>query len=140
MTTPHMKMTIEELQEEQQRNAAEAKAIHWYPGEFNGVKQWLEAVLLDITLMERRHVGETQTRRLRPDIVLAPRIPKFITVEAENPPPGKVEKPGYVYSVDTDGGCTPKKLSYEAMTALPTTPPADGGGSIAVPTQALPCR
>ena len=27
-----MKMTIEELQEEQQRNAAEAKAIYWYPG------------------------------------------------------------------------------------------------------------
>ena len=27
-----MKMAIEELQEEQQRNAAEAKAIYWYPG------------------------------------------------------------------------------------------------------------
>jgi hypothetical protein len=32
MTTPHMKMTIEELQDEQLRNAAEAKAIYWYPG------------------------------------------------------------------------------------------------------------
>jgi hypothetical protein len=30
MTTPHMKMAIEELQEEQQRNAAEAKEIYWY--------------------------------------------------------------------------------------------------------------
>ena len=40
MTTPHMKMSIEDLQEEQQRNAAEAKAIHWYPGEFNGVTRW----------------------------------------------------------------------------------------------------
>ena len=28
MTTPHMKMSIEDLQEEQQRNAAEAKAIY----------------------------------------------------------------------------------------------------------------
>ena len=83
-----MKMSIEQLQEEQQRNAAEAKANYWYPGEFNGVRQWqwLEAVLLDITLMERRHVGETQTRRLRPDIVLAPRIPKFVTVEAASTP------------------------------------------------------
>jgi hypothetical protein len=40
-----MKMATEELQEEQLRNAAEAKAIYWYPGEFNGVKQWLEGVL-----------------------------------------------------------------------------------------------
>jgi hypothetical protein len=71
-----MKMSIEQLQEEQQRNAAEAKANYWYPGEFNGVRQWqwLEAVLLDITLMERRHVGENN-RRLRPDtmVVVAPR-------------------------------------------------------------------
>ena len=63
MTTPHMKMAIEELQEEQLRNAAEApKAIYWYPGEFNCVRQWLEAVLLDITLMERRYVGEVHSR------------------------------------------------------------------------------
>jgi hypothetical protein len=103
-----MKMAIEELQEEQLRNAAEAKAIYWYPGEFNGVRQWLEGVLLDITLMDRRYVGEVHSRRLRPDIVLAKRVPKYITVEAENPPQGKDEKPGYVYSVDTDGGCTPK--------------------------------
>ena len=32
MTTPQMKTTIEELQTEQLRNAAEAKAIYWYPG------------------------------------------------------------------------------------------------------------
>jgi hypothetical protein len=32
MTTPHMRMTIEEFQTEQLRNAAEAKAIYWYPG------------------------------------------------------------------------------------------------------------
>jgi hypothetical protein len=41
MKTPHMKMTTEELQEEQLRNAAEATAIYWYPGEFNGVRQFL---------------------------------------------------------------------------------------------------
>ena len=81
MSTQHMKMTIEELQEEQKRNAAEAKAIYWYPGEFNGVRQWLEAVILDITLMDRRHVGETHSRRLRPDIVLEKRAPKYITVK-----------------------------------------------------------
>jgi hypothetical protein len=82
------------LQEEQQRNAAEAKANYWYPGEFNGVRQWqwLEAVLLDITLMERRHVGENN-RRLRPDTVLGLRTPKFITVEAKQPPAGRSEKP-----------------------------------------------
>jgi hypothetical protein len=68
---------------------------------------------------------------LRPDIVLAERISKFITAEAEKPPPGKEEKPGYVYSVDTDGGCTPKKLSYDALAALqtPTTPPPNQDGS-----------
>jgi hypothetical protein len=32
MTTPQMKMAIEELQEEPQRNAAEAKTIYGYPG------------------------------------------------------------------------------------------------------------
>jgi hypothetical protein len=32
MTTPQMKTTIEEVQTEQLRNAAEAKAIYWYPG------------------------------------------------------------------------------------------------------------
>jgi hypothetical protein len=37
-----MKMTTEELQIEQLRNAAEAKAIYWCPGEFHGVRQWLE--------------------------------------------------------------------------------------------------
>jgi hypothetical protein len=31
MATPQMKTTIEELQTEQLRNAAEAKAIYWYP-------------------------------------------------------------------------------------------------------------
>jgi hypothetical protein len=133
MTTPHMKMAIEELQEEQLRNAAEAKSIYWYPSEFNDVRQWLEGVLLDITLMDRRYVGEVYSRRLRPDIVLAKRVPKYITVEAENPPSGKDEKPGYVYSVDTDGGCTPKKLSYEALAALqtPATPPRNEDGSAA---------
>ena len=141
MTTPHMKMAIEELQEEQLRNAAEAKSIYWYPSEFNGVRQWLEGVLLDITLMDRRYVGEVYSRRLRPDIVLAKRVPKYITVEAENPPSGKDEKPGYVYSVDTDGGCTPKKLSYEALTALatPTTPPQNEDGSIGT-NQSRPCH
>jgi hypothetical protein len=74
-----MKMTADELQIEQLRNAAEAKAIYWYPGEFNGVRQWLEGVLLDITLMERRYVGELHSRRLRPDIVLEKRAPKYIT-------------------------------------------------------------
>jgi hypothetical protein len=91
--------------------------------------------------MDRRHVGETHSRRLRPDIVLAERVSKFITVEAEKPPPGKEEKPGYVYSVDTDGGCTPKKLSYDAMTALqtPTTPPQNQGGSIGTkPSPTMP--
>jgi hypothetical protein len=74
-----MKITADELQIEQLRNAAEAKAIYWYPGEFNGVRQWLEGVLLDITLMERRYVGELHSRRLRPDIVLEKRAPKYIT-------------------------------------------------------------
>ena len=122
-----MKMTIEELQEEQKRNAAEAKAIYWYPGEFNGVRQWLEAIILDITLMDRRHVGETHSRRLRPDIVLEERAPKYITVEAAKPPQGKNEEPGYVYSIDTDGGCTPKKLSYASLTKLstPSTPTSE---------------
>jgi hypothetical protein len=121
-----MKMTMEELQEEQRRNAAEAKAIFWYPGEFNGVGTWLQNVLLDISLMDRRHVGESHTRRLRPDIVLEPRAPKYITVEAEKPPAGKTAKPGFVFSKDTDGGCTPKKLSYEALTEL-ETPAAETG-------------
>jgi hypothetical protein len=89
------------------------------------VRQWLEGVLLDITLMERRYVGELHSRRLRPDIVLEKRAPKYIIVEAENPPQGKNEKPGFVYTIDTDGGCTTKKLSYAALKGLatPTTPP-----------------
>jgi hypothetical protein len=141
-----MKMTAAgELQIEQlARNAAEAKAIYWYPGEFNGVRQWLEGVLLDITLMERRYVGELHSRRLRPDIVLEKRAPKYIIVEAENPPQGKNEKPGFVYTIDTDGGCTPKKLSYAALKGLttPTTPPVtEEGEAVAVainPDPAMP--
>jgi hypothetical protein len=50
---------MEELQDEQLRNAAEAKSLYWYPGEFNEVSTWLQNVLLDITLMDRRHVGES---------------------------------------------------------------------------------
>jgi hypothetical protein len=130
MTMPHMKMTMEELQDEQQRNAAEAKAMYWYPGKFNGVSTWLQGVILDITLMDRRHVGEAHPRRLRPDIVFEKRAPKFITVEAEKPPVGKDAKPGYVFSKDTDGGCTPKKLSFDALTALePTAGASEAQGS-----------
>jgi hypothetical protein len=73
--------------------------------------------------------------------VLEKRAPKYITVEAAKPPQGKDEKPGYVYSVDTDGGCTPKKLSYEALTALATitTPPQNEDGSIGTnPDPAMP--
>jgi hypothetical protein len=92
--------------------------------------------------MERRYVGELHSRRLRPDIVLEKRAPKYIIVEVETPPQGKNEKPGFVYTIGTDGGFTPKKLLHAALKGLatPTTPPVnEEGETVAInPGPAMP--
>jgi hypothetical protein len=46
MATPQMKTDIEEFQTEQLRNAAEAKAIYWYPGRDQRRRPWMQKISL----------------------------------------------------------------------------------------------